>query len=278
MKIDLLSAEVCRSIRSAPTLKTALETFISTVAHDSTTSVYSIIRSGLNVRVCRRHKSPPTFDTKIYTDLDFFIDLTFIVREFGGRKWFPKYIAFQFWPPARGAPMVYFPRTRFLFDQGQSWIELPRSFLKLSRRSHHLSNTHSITHVRLRHLVTDDAAAFIFALKRVLREHASEGYPDIDSAAEVMCTSVRTLQRALAKAGVTYSKVVEHARFEVAEEMLTNPKLKVIDIAYALGYEDPSHFSRAFRRTTGQSPREFRASRLHHKRYAQAVRNKTADK
>jgi AraC-like DNA-binding protein len=74
--------------------------------------------------------------------------------------------------------------------------------------------------------------------------------------------SVRTLQRNLAKAGLTYSKVVEYARFEAAAEMLARPDLKIIDIAYSLGYEDPSHFSRAFRRMIGQSPREFRLKRL----------------
>jgi AraC-like DNA-binding protein len=61
---------------------------------------------------------------------------------------------------------------------------------------------------------------------------------------------------------VTYSKVVEYARFEAAAEMLTNPDLKIIDIAYTLGYQDPSHFSRAFRRVSGLSPRDFRLARL----------------
>jgi AraC-like DNA-binding protein len=102
----------------------------------------------------------------------------------------------------------------------------------------------------------------MYGLKRTLRENASEGFPDIAEAATIMCTSVRTLQRALSRAGVTYSKIVEYARFEAAAEMLTNPQLKIIDIAYALGYEDPSHFARAFRRVAGSSPRDFRLKRL----------------
>jgi AraC-like DNA-binding protein len=114
----------------------------------------------------------------------------------------------------------------------------------------------------LRRLARLDAAAFIYAMKRKLRENAAGEYPDVDQAARIMGTSVRTLQRALSTAGVTYSKVVEHARLEAAAEMLINSKLRIIDIAYNLGYQDPSHFSRAFRRVSGRSPRDFRLAQL----------------
>jgi AraC-like DNA-binding protein len=35
--------------------------------------------------------------------------------------------------------------------------------------------------------------------------------------------------------------------------------MKIIDIAYKLGYEDLSHFTRAFRHLAGLSPREYRS-------------------
>jgi AraC-like DNA-binding protein len=47
---------------------------------------------------------------------------------------------------------------------------------------------------------------------------------------------------------------------EAAVELLEGSDSKIIDVAYAVGYEDPSHFSRAFRRLKGTSPREFRVS------------------
>jgi AraC-like DNA-binding protein len=254
MKIDLLSSAVSRSIRSASTLRHALETFIWYAARENTTSSYAITRSGLNIRVTRTQSSYPRWGAQIYTDLDFFIDLTTIIREFAGRNWFPQHIAFQYWPPV-GVPSLYFPNTRLLFDKDKSWIELSRSLLRVDKQpSSHLDG---LTHRRRK-----DATAFIYALKRKLQESGSDGYPDVEKAAAIMRTSVRTLQRALSDAGVTYSKVVEYARFEAAAEMLTNPDLKIIDIAYTLGYQDPSHFSRAFRRVSGRSPRDFRLARL----------------
>jgi AraC-like DNA-binding protein len=40
--------------------------------------------------------------------------------------------------------------------------------------------------------------------------------------------------------------------------MLTETDAAVIEVAFATAYGDPSHFSRAFRRLAGVSPREYR--------------------
>lgn len=48
-------------------------------------------------------------------------------------------------------------------------------------------------------------------------------------------------------------------RMERARSMLTNRRTKVIDAAQAVGYANPSHFSRAFRKTFGMNPKEFLA-------------------
>jgi AraC-like DNA-binding protein len=44
----------------------------------------------------------------------------------------------------------------------------------------------------------------------------------------------------------------------MAEQMLANLRDKIGDVARALGYSDPAHFTRAFRRWTGLTPRDFR--------------------
>ena len=73
---------------------------------------------------------------------------------------------------------------------------------------------------------------------------------------------MRTLQRQLAEFGVSYSKLVEQTRFEAASRLLQDPGNKVIDVAYGVGYENPAHFARAFRRTASVSPREYRRRQL----------------
>jgi AraC-like DNA-binding protein len=95
-----------------------------------------------------------------------------------------------------------------------------------------------------------------------LEPHFVDGYPQITLAAEIAGTSVRTLQRRLAEQGVSYSEVVDRARFDVASRLLTESDAPSIEVAYATAYSDPSHFARAFRRIAGVSPREYRAQAM----------------
>lgn len=99
-------------------------------------------------------------------------------------------------------------------------------------------------------------------LKAVLRSGLGESNPSLGLAADIAGMSVRTLQRHLGKAGVSFSGLLQQVKFEQAADMLANSKTKIIDIAFSLGYEDPSHFSRAFRRIAGVTPRTFRNQRF----------------
>lgn len=81
----------------------------------------------------------------------------------------------------------------------------------------------------------------------------------IDVVADTMGTSVRTLQRRLHASGVTYSEVVQRARRAAAQQMLKDRGAGIAEVARALGYSDPAHFTRAFQRWTGFTPRDFRA-------------------
>jgi AraC-like DNA-binding protein len=86
------------------------------------------------------------------------------------------------------------------------------------------------------------------------------GYPAIAAVAELAGMSARSLQRHLAAQGLSYARLVERARFDVAVRLLANSKAKLIDIAHELGYADPANFSRAFKRWTGVSPQTFRSA------------------
>ena len=85
------------------------------------------------------------------------------------------------------------------------------------------------------------------------------GAASIDLVAERMATSVRTLQRRLRTAGLSYSGVVQRARRAAAQQMLKDRGAGIGEVARALGYSDPAHFTRAFQRWTGSTPRDFRA-------------------
>ncbi|MEM7139071.1 MAG: AraC family transcriptional regulator [Myxococcota bacterium] len=80
--------------------------------------------------------------------------------------------------------------------------------------------------------------------------------------AEAMKLSERTLQRRLSEDGTTFRRVSEEARKERAEVLLRDPSIRVADVAYAVGYDDVTSFTKAFRRWTGKSPTAFRESMI----------------
>lgn len=61
---------------------------------------------------------------------------------------------------------------------------------------------------------------------------------------------------------MSYSRVLDEARYQVACDMLANGDIKIGEIAFAAGYQNPPHFSRAFRRLAGLSPIEYRTFAL----------------
>ena len=91
-----------------------------------------------------------------------------------------------------------------------------------------------------------------------MRIDEGQGSPDIECVAESIRTSVRTLQRRLHAIGLTYAGVVQQARYEAAQQMLADRRRTIGEIARTLGYSDPAHFTRAFHRWTGRTPRAFR--------------------
>jgi AraC-like DNA-binding protein len=83
-------------------------------------------------------------------------------------------------------------------------------------------------------------------------------FPDIDSLAEKLHTSTRTLRRRLKAEGSSYRRLLEEIRFELAREYLGDTKLPLDEISFLLGYTEPGTFSHAFRRWSGQPPSEYR--------------------
>ena len=80
----------------------------------------------------------------------------------------------------------------------------------------------------------------------------------IDTVAESLMMSRRSLQRALAEQGTSYSELLADTRIHNALDRLQFSEETIADIAFELGYTDASNFTRAFRLRNGVSPQEFR--------------------
>jgi AraC-like DNA-binding protein len=103
---------------------------------------------------------------------------------------------------------------------------------------------------------------FIAVAEHMIRLSLLEKSSGIDQIAARLRLSRRTFQRRLAAHGVTFERLAERVVFAQARDKLDANHQAITDIALELGYSDPAHFSRAFRRWTGETPRHWRARQL----------------
>jgi len=97
-------------------------------------------------------------------------------------------------------------------------------------------------------------------VKRALGEALRSDDAGVDAIAQRLGLTGRSLQRRLEDEGTTFKQVREDVRRELAQRYL-HDGLAIAEISFLLGFSEPSAFFRAFKRWTGQTPLEARASR-----------------
>ncbi|MEZ5737541.1 MAG: AraC family transcriptional regulator ligand-binding domain-containing protein [Novosphingobium sp.] len=102
--------------------------------------------------------------------------------------------------------------------------------------------------------------SIIDRVESYIRGSLSSGNCTIDRCADKIGISVRTLQARLASEGAKFSELVERQRAGLAKAHLSQRDLSLDEIADRLGYGEQTSFGRAFKRWTGMTPQQFRAS------------------
>jgi AraC-like DNA-binding protein len=114
-------------------------------------------------------------------------------------------------------------------------------------------------------VVTDrgvKAARLRAILAEVARRFIDPNF-DLDDVAGALGMSRRYVQKLLEGTGKSFTEHLARCRLERAFAMLTDPHhlhLAIINIAFAVGFGDVSHFNRMFRRRFGETPSGVRAA------------------
>lgn len=93
-------------------------------------------------------------------------------------------------------------------------------------------------------------------LKRV--DLTTDRMPDLSHVASHLCVSSRTLMRKLKEEGTSFKELLDANHKQLACWYLRNTNETVEVIAMRLGYQDPTNFSRTFRRWYTDTPSEYR--------------------
>jgi len=185
-----------------------------------------------------------------------------VVRMFVGPQWMPTRIRLAGDGEPGNTACALFPHTRLTVGTGPGFVELPAALLPLPfiGEPPRLSTAGPTTGYSS--TATAPGRDFADSLVQLMKTYLPSGYPSVDLATELVGVSKRSLQRRLREQGTSYREVIRRARFELACHLLRDPGLRVLDVAYALGYEDPSNFGRSFRQIAGMGPEEFRQNLL----------------
>jgi AraC-like DNA-binding protein len=136
---------------------------------------------------------------------------------------------------------------------------LPRSVLDLPMpHANAAMNAYFERHARTLSQAIPGGPSWVTRIRPLVAEHLVGGPPTLTAIAAKLRMSPRTLQRKLRAEALSFQELVEEVRRQRALAYV-EAKLATAEVAYLLGYSEPSAFHRAFRRWTGTSPERFRA-------------------
>ena len=94
-------------------------------------------------------------------------------------------------------------------------------------------------------------------VKTVIVRKLPSGKVTDKTVATALATSSRNLRRRLNAEGTSFRQILNDVRFQMARKYLIKENMDMSEIAFLLGFSNQSVFSRAFKRWSGISPRQF---------------------
>jgi AraC-like DNA-binding protein len=112
--------------------------------------------------------------------------------------------------------------------------------------------------VLMRYLVEIEKGDIVQQVKSIILENLPDGNVTDRLVAGELNLSERSMQRRLKEHKTTFRSLLDTVREMVAKQYIENPRNRMSDIAFLIGFSEQSAFSRAFKKWTGKSPVEYR--------------------
>ena len=184
------------------------------------------------------------------------LPLIAFVRRFRGPGWQPQWVEVPYRPVAGAGELAARLGVEVRFGRPGSGLVFERDALDAP------GNAMPLGFAALRRMVEGRPEGEVTAaLTDIVDLRLVEGQVALEGAAARLGLQKRALQRRLQAEGQSYREIVDAARRAHAERALATTSRSVTEIAQSLGYGEPAHFTRAFRRWHGCSPQSWRRER-----------------
>ena len=214
----------------------------------------------------RQHAAIAVSHRELGLGLPFAVDyrlsaLLSVCRQITGVEIVPVEVAFAY--PQRASVFEHrrFFRCPLLFDRPHSKLVFSENDLKLPvPRADEALAGYLSSHAEtvLRSLVTGESTRE--RVRSAIWAMLSEGRPTVSRIAAALQLPPRTLQRHLAQEGTSLQRELEEVRKTMAMAMLRDLTTPIDEVAFLLGYAEPSTLFRSFKRWTGITPHQYRAA------------------
>ncbi|MDH5693620.1 MAG: AraC family transcriptional regulator [Gammaproteobacteria bacterium] len=134
-------------------------------------------------------------------------------------------------------------------------LTLPNQFKEVDANLDHLLLRYLQKKSVLPH---DESLGLREKLRAQLQKQFLHGQSGIEVTAKNMGMSTRTLQRKLAELDTSFGEELDRVRRDLALRYLKQDNLRIVEIAFLLGFDDVKSVNLAFRRWFGSSPTEYR--------------------
>jgi AraC-like DNA-binding protein len=146
------------------------------------------------------------------------------------------------------------------FDAAISTIEIPMAYLDLNSPYYNADmwqQAQSQLSMLLKKLAAREKQPYTLHLSGLLNSSAPP-LPDLAAVAATLCMSERTMNRRLQQEGSNFRSLKTDALVSRGKQYLAQTDNSIEAIAADLGYQDAANFRRAFRKSMGCSPKDYR--------------------
>lgn len=174
-------------------------------------------------------------------------------RQFLGASWRPGKVLLAHRPASKAGDYSRAFGAEVVFEAGQNAITFTSEDLQWRSSGHA-----SVVRERLEQIGKLDQANVVDRALAIIRAYLPLGEANLVSVATALSMTPRTLQRNLATAGTSYSRLLAEIRSALARNYLASSGIPVSEIAGQLGFADSTAFSRFVREAFGSSPRRLK--------------------